>query len=451
MRPSLFLFCLLFSPLFAWTQVPGTSGLSGKELRELTEHLTQNEAFARGHTGFCLYDLAENRFLFGEQADQYFVPASNVKLVTFYVAQRLLGNRAPALFYQEFADHLEVWGAGYPLTLHPRFVGYDELTPWLRSSSLPVVLNFPPRGDVPRYGAGWSWDDYNDGYVFERSLFPVYGNRLYLDLAPEDENGRQTLVGSPPALASSLRQSATQEELIVRSELGNNFSLGPDFFQPKNFPLERPIHLSPFLITNELAASVPERVISTGSRPYPGRRGLGELTVNLPDTLYRKVLAHSDNFLAEQLLLLAAAQRYGNPADFNILPYARDTLLPALGVEDVRWVDGSGLSRYNLFTPRHLVRVIMATAELIGRDRYAQLLAIGGESGTLERRFRDQDGPFVYAKTGSLSGVVCLSGMLRTDSGRWLAFSFMHNNFVGSSRPYYAAMEEVLTWCRKSL
>jgi D-alanyl-D-alanine carboxypeptidase/D-alanyl-D-alanine-endopeptidase (penicillin-binding protein 4) len=451
MRRSLFLFCLFLYPFLARTQVPGPPGLSGKEVRELTARVTNNEAFARGHTGFCLYDLADNRFLFGEQADQFFVPASNVKLVTFYVAQRLLGNRAPAIFYQEYPDHLEVWGAGYPLTLHPRFVDYDELSPWLRSSELPVVMNFPPRGDVPRYGAGWSWDDYNDGYVYERSLFPVYGNRLYLDLAPADENGRQTLVGSPPALASSLRQSATQERLILRSELGNNFSLGPDFFQPDNFPLERPINLSPFLITNELAASMPERSITTGSRPYPGRRGLGELNVNLPDTLYRRVMAYSDNFLAEQLLLLAAAQRYGNPSDFSILPYARDTLLPTIGVEGVRWVDGSGLSRYNLFTPRQMARIVMATAEFIGRKRFAEFLAVGGESGTLESRFEDQDGPFVYAKTGSLSGVVCLSGMLRTDSGRWLAFSFMHNNFVGSSRPYYTAMEEVLTWCRKSL
>lgn len=451
MRRIFLLFCLFLFSFLARTQVPAPSGLSGQQLRELAEKVTQNEAFAPGHTGFCLYDLADGQFLFGSQADQYFVPASNVKLVTFYLAQRLLGGRAPALFYQEFTDHVEAWGTGYPLTLHPRFVAFDELSPWLRSSAQPLVLNFPPRGDVPRYGAGWSWDDYNDGYVYERSLFPVYGNRLYLDLAPNDGTGRQTLVGSPPALAGSLRQSATQEDLIVRSEFGNDFSLGPDFFQARNFPLERPIQLSPFLITNELAASLPERSVTTGRRPYPDRSALAVLNLPLPDTLYRRVLAHSDNFLAEQLLLLAAAQRYGNPAEVSVLPYARDTILPSLGVENVRWVDGSGLSRYNLFTPRHLVRIIMATAELIGRDRYAQLLAVGGESGTLKKRFLGQDSPFVYAKTGSLSGVVCLSGMLRTDSGRWLAFSFLHNNFVGSSRPYHAAMEEVLTWCRKSL
>jgi len=79
------------------------------------------------------------------------------------------------------------------------------------------------------------------------------------------------------------------------------------------------------------------------------------------------------------------------------------------------------------------------------------LLPAGGVSGTLKNRFDDQDQPWLWAKTGSLSGVVCLSGMLVTRRGKWLAFSFMHNNYVGSSRAYYQEMEKTLNWCRENL
>ena len=143
--------------------------------------MEDSEVFDQGHTGFCLYDLVTGTQLYAYNADRLFVPASNIKLFTFYLANRVLGGRAPALLYQKYPDRYEVWGTGYPLTLHPQFLSEDLVTPWLRQAELPVTINFPPpENDLPRYGSGWSWDDYNGGYVFERSAFPLFGNRLFI-------------------------------------------------------------------------------------------------------------------------------------------------------------------------------------------------------------------------------------------------------------------------------
>ncbi len=445
-------FCLVLPLLIALPQVQGQVDGSAPNTRQLQLLVAENEVFAQAHTGFVLYDLATQAPVYAYQPDHRFVPASNVKLLTFFVAQRLLGNRAPGLFYQEFPDRTEAWGTGYPLTLHPDFAQYDELRPWLLRRTKPLVLNFPTdTGAVPRYGAGWSWDDFNDAYVYERSAFPLYGNKLYLDLSPVDAEGRQVLLGSPPSIAATLQQSNQREPLITRSEFGNDFTVGSNFFHPSTFPIERPLHLTPYLIANELASAYPQMRVTSGQLPFPQAQQLSTLEVSLPDTLYRRMLQESDNFLAEHLLLQAASQRYFLPDAELILAYARDTLLPTIGIKNIRWADGSGLSRYSLLSPRHFAQVLMALDREVGRARLLSLLAAGGESGTLKNRFDGRPETYVWAKTGTLRGVSAVSGILKTRRGRWLAFSFLHNNFVGTSRPYFIQMERTLEWCYDNL
>ena len=448
----LVLFFLVLCGIGARPQVRGQTPLGGEANRQLQKLVEFNEVFASAHTGFVLYDVDYQLHLYGYNADRNFVPASNVKLLTFYVVNRLLGHRAPAVFYQEFPDRIELWGTGYPLTLHPAFGAYDELYPWLARRTKPLVLNFPDGpGRVARYGAGWSWDDYNGGYVYERSAFPLYGNRLFLDLSPVDSMGRQSLLGAPPSVSGSLRRQEDQRATIRRTEFGNDFTVGPSFYGSRRFPLERPLHLSPGFLTNELAAALPQLRVSGDTKPYPAPEQRSRLDASLPDTVFRRLLQESDNYLAEQLLLQAAADRYGVPATGQIIGYARDTLLPTLGVENIRWVDGSGLSRYNLISPRELTRVVLALNQEVGRERLLDLLPAGGESGTLQNRFAGDDRPYLWAKTGSLSGVSCVSGMLLTRRGKWLAFSFMLNNFVGSSAAYHREMERTMEWCWNNL
>ncbi|MBB4078767.1 D-alanyl-D-alanine carboxypeptidase/D-alanyl-D-alanine-endopeptidase (penicillin-binding protein 4) [Lewinella aquimaris] len=408
--------------------------------------MDRNPVFSTGHTGFCIYDVAGDTVVYAYNADRYFVPASNVKLLTFYLSWRILADRAPAVFYRHYADRTEVWGSGYPLLLHPEFGAYDELSPWLTAQQRPLVLNFPTTEQPPRYGAGWSWDDYEYGYVYERSSFPVYGNRLYLDLTPLDASGESHLYGSPPAVASALLQDSDQERTISRSEGSNLFTVGETFYNPANFPLQRALVLSPELTTDLVAQALPQQSVGIGNRPLPPTGQYQRLEVSLPDTVYRKLLQDSDNYLAEQLIIQCAADRYGTPDEERLLDFATDTLFAEMKLGRMRYADGSGLSRYNLLQPRQLARIVLALDESVGRERLLNLLPAGGVNGTLTKRFADRPETYVWAKTGSLSGVVCLSGLVRTRTGRWLAFSFLHNNVVGRSSEYYREMERVLGW-----
>ena len=111
---------------------------------------------------------------------------------------------------------------------------------------------------------------------------------------------------------------------------------------------------------------------------------------------------------------------------------------------DVNWVDGSGLSRYNLISPRSMVHVLDKIRQSVPEDKLYQLLPEAAKSGTLSNSFVGLGGR-IHAKTGSMTHVYNLSGYLETNSGKTLLFSFMNNNFTVSFSELKAEMERVLS------
>jgi D-alanyl-D-alanine carboxypeptidase/D-alanyl-D-alanine-endopeptidase (penicillin-binding protein 4) len=69
--------------------------------------------------------------------------------------------------------------------------------------------------------------------------------------------------------------------------------------------------------------------------------------------------------------------------------------------QNPRWVDGSGLSRYNLFIPQDFVAILNKIKNEFGIDRIKIILPTGG-TGTLENYYR-ADSNYIFAKTGTLS------------------------------------------------
>ena len=113
-----------------------------------------------------------------------------------------------------------------------------------------------------------------------------------------------------------------------------------------------------------------------------------------------------------------------------------------------KWVDGSGLSRYNLFTPRSIVKLLEKMYREFPEERLFSLLAVGGKSGTLKNSFNNEENPYIFAKTGSMSGVYNLSGYLKTKKGQTILFSFMNNNFNTSVSMQRKEVEKILKQVR---
>jgi len=164
------------------------------------------------------------------------------------------------------------------------------------------------------------------------------------------------------------------------------------------------------------------------------------------DSILRPMMHRSDNFLAEQLLQMVSDQQLGYmdsrqlienmlSADFANLPQAPE------------WVDGSGMSRYNLFSPRDFVKILEMMKNEFGMDRVREIFPTGG-TGTLTSLYRADSG-YIYAKTGSLSGVVTLSGFLYTKKKKLLIFSILVNNNKEGSPSIRKSIEGFLTDIRK--
>ena len=135
------------------------------------------------------------------------------------------------------------------------------------------------------------------------------------------------------------------------------------------------------------------------------------------------MMIESDNFIAEQLLLMCADTKYGVLNSKKIIAFVKDSLLQDLP-DELLWRDGSGLSRYNMFTPRSITRLLEKIHQELPEEQIFRIFPAGGASGTIEEWYGGKEQPYVFAKTGTLSGKHCLSGYIKTKTGKTLIFSF---------------------------
>ncbi len=400
--------------------------------RGLVKILAETESSFKDNTGFALYDPVFRKALVDYNSDRYFTPASNTKIFTFYTSLKLLGDTLPALKYEQRNDSLIVWGMGDPSFLNPYVFQNGIVLSFLKSRREKIFIatnNY----NSPRLGDGWAWDDYLYSYSPERSPLPLYGNLFTVSKKPFGE-----LITSPTYFSKQLVNSSdvhAQEE-IVRAFDSNQLTYYPGKKPTKEW--EIPFHVTAEVIADLLSDTLKQN-ISVINTPMSANATL--LRGTPADSLYKVMMEESDNFIAEQLLLQCAAVVSDTLSSEIAIRYSTKNLLADLP-DKLRWVDGSGLSRFNLFTPRTIVKLWEKIYSEVPRERLFTLLAKGGKSGTIKNWYKAEP-IFIYGKTGTLSNNHCLSGFLITKKGKTLIFSMMSNNFVASNNDLRKQMEKI--------
>ncbi|MCB0633855.1 MAG: D-alanyl-D-alanine carboxypeptidase [Lewinella sp.] len=426
-----------------------TKSLSLRERRSLHDMVDASPILRKSFTGFALYDPASGNWLYQKDADKYYTPASNTKILTLYTALEVLGDTFPILHYELRQDSLIFWGSGNPAFLDPTLPFATDALAFLKTHPGPLFYtNGGYSGE--RFGSGWAWDDYPYYYQPEKAAMPLYGNLVQFSKSSGQSPvevwphwfGRFLTIDDQIAVNNS-------RPIISREEFGNHFRLDPPQDTTLAFHRWYPFHYQPEVVLGLLRDTLQRNIYYL---PNYKKTVVLSLVTPTPDTLYRKLMQQSDNFIAEQLLLMCSDKLFGEMSTRRIIDYAQKNLL-AEAPDHYEWVDGSGLSRYNLFTPRSVVFVL----EKLYRKRPAEWLfqtfPSGGKNGTIEGWYAPTAGEssFVFAKTGSLRHRHCLSGYVLTRSGRTLIFSFMHNNFTSSSNDIKKEMDRVLRWIHESL
>ena len=88
--------------------------------------------------------------------------------------------------------------------------------------------------------------------------------------------------------------------------------------------------------------------------------------------------------------------------------------------------------------------------EEVGEERLFELLPAGGMTGTISNWYGAKDGPYVFAKTGTLSNNHSLTGYLKADSGKTLLFCIMVNHYAHSTSKVRESMGEILKKIKKA-
>lgn len=94
-------------------------GVSAQLMTHDLEQQLRSPVLDKHYVGFCLYDMDEQRYVYGHNQDRHFTPASNTKIFTLFTSLTLIGDSIPGLAYVERGDSLIFWGTGDPSFLHP--------------------------------------------------------------------------------------------------------------------------------------------------------------------------------------------------------------------------------------------------------------------------------------------------------------------------------------------
>ncbi len=402
--------------------------------RHASQTFEKFPVFSQGFHGLAVFDPQENKMIYEYNSEKYFTPASNIKLFTFYTGLKILEDSVPALHYFVRNDSLFFWGTGDPSLLN-QDLPQSKVLEFLKERT-EQLFYLPPPQEERFFGPGWAWDDYNSSYSAERGSFPVYGNLVHF----RRERGNSELLVSPQIFSDSLNLSPGDTFKGIRRDMKTNrFNFVPGS-NTGNLNQRVPFKYSSRLVVNILGDTLQKKI--TILKNIERDRGFKTLHSLPVDSLYKRMMEVSDNFIAEQILLMAA-QKLSDTLNANIaIDHMLKTYLNDLPQEP-KWVDGSGLSRYNLVTPLTMIRLISKIQNEIPQERLFRILATGGVSGTLRNNYIGEE-PYIFAKTGTLRHNHSISGYLKAKSGKILLFSFMNSNFTAPIHDVQSQMELIL-------
>jgi len=154
----------------------------------------------------------------------------------------------------------------------------------------------------------------------------------------------------------------------------------------------------------------------------------------------------SQNLHAEILLRLLGRERGTAGSIEGGLEVLRG-FMNQIGIPPDQYVfyDGSGLSRQNLVTPHAIVHLLRYASAQPWGAAFKKTLPLSGTDGSLSERLNTprMQGR-IFGKTGSLAGVKTLSGYATTDSGDYVAFSILSNNFNLPSKRVTDTIDQVV-------
>jgi len=340
--------------------------------------------------GVLLID-PQGKVIFSHNANQKRVPASTLKILTALVSFHYLGPdyRFITEFYLDDASNLKIKGYGDPLLLSEILSKIaDELSFYFTSNKLSLqdmVLDdsyFTSPLTIPGVSSSSEPYDAPNGALcanFNTVNFTRNPKGGYLSAEPQTPLLPFVLprIQSSGLSAGRIVFSNNHKEAILYT--GHLFHY---------FLNEKGIRLTGTIRTGIVEKK--DKLIFSYTSQY-----------TLSETI-SMLMEHSNNFVANQILIAAGAKAYGSPGFLTKGVRAATTYSKQmLGINDIALAEGSGISRENKISPFQMSKILIAF------EPYHNLMRKNGR---------------MFYKTGTLDGIQTRAGYIENKQGELYRF-----------------------------
>ena len=443
----------------------------------------------RGQIGVKIVSLDTGKTIFEENAEKYFMPASNMKSFTVAAAMEKLSPEfrfVTSVFAPTMPDangtirgDLMIYGRG-DVSFSTAFYdgdyykGVDALATKIAQSGVKRIEgnlvgdeSYFTGNPIP---PSWEWDDLQWYYGAEISALGVNDNAVDLSLKPSSVNEPCRVLVQPINTIVKIinhcviSPSGTKREIQIEKKLPQNIieisgtmpldDKGYEGFIAVSRPAELFVEmLRQLLIQKGIFVTGQNRVIGAKDKANSSAFAPVEITkLESPpfSIIAAKTLKPSQNLYTETILWTLGEQ-FGDKANPKLtsaergLAVVQNFLLQAgISADSIIQWDGSGLSRHNLITPNSAVQLYSYMANSRYANAWRDALTIGGVDGTLKSRFKGTLAVGnVRGKTGTIDQVSALSGYVTTVSGEKLVFSILVNG-VNDGKLRQATIDEIV-------
>lgn len=441
------------------------------QLRAELNQIFDEPAFSNAYWGVVIQSLQNGEILYSRNAHKNFIPASNMKLFTTAAALVKLGPefRYCTKFYADstiddrgiLTGNLIILGSGDP-TITGRYYNGEITKPlefWGDSLKARNISSI--EGDIigdDNYfeeeilGEGWAWDYQSDWYAAQISALSFNDNCINIYFAAGDSIGYPAKYQLMPETdyAEIVNKVLTvrnglEKEITFKRGRGTNYVEVDGTISLNSSPQREWFSVeNPTLFTTTIFKQTLEKkgILVLGNprdiddlKGYNYKQDQAHLIFKYFSPplweIVEKINKVSQNLYAELLLRTLGAHFHeiGN-ARYGIEVVKE--FLQDIGIDTEQFLmyDGSGLSRLNMVTPAHIVKLLRFMRNHDYGDYFYKSLPIAGGEGTLKNRMQHTAAEGnVKAKTGFVGHVRALSGYVATADNEELAFSIIANNY----------------------
>lgn len=413
-----------------------------------------------GNFGLYAFSQKSGASIAAVNESEQLILASNTKLFTTAAAMQIIGKKYSyeTTFYLDASNDLVVRAGGDP-NISARFFNGDPTALFRSVSEKLGELGVSKIGDVILVNEIFDddyvyddWEKYDTGvwYAAPVGAFSLNDNCIDITVSPGKDAAVVKVVPSTEYVKVTnkcvVSGKAVDDPVIARKGAANTINItGKVYAKQKGSPQSIAI-VNP---TNYFGTVLIETLKSTGVAVA----GEMKYVSKLPDNLRKFHVYNSDfmdalkvcnsnsqNFYAEMILKLLGWKQHELGSRENGVK-AVAAWAKKIGIDDLAQYDGSGLSRDNKCSAKSIVAMLLFIAK--NEKDFFSTLAVAGTSGTVKNRLQSLAGK-VMCKTGTLSGVSNISGVILTRSGDEVFFSILVNGSKGKPHEFQDDVIELL-------